>query len=195
MKSEWLLSVLLAAGCAGIAGAAEQRFAVVDMEVVMKAHPETKSSQLILDQQVEEFESEQRELMKEREEAEEAFKEAREKSRNQALSEEAREKHHLVAEEKLRRLRELELTLRKTVVRRKDELRDQQLRMRRRIVKKLREMIAAYCKQKDITLVLDSALPGMPAAESVVYSAPDLDITEDILALIRKQKGGEPKGD
>jgi len=182
-----LLTTVLLGGAA--AHAADTRIAVVDMEIVMRAYPETESSQLILDQKIEEFESEQRQMLAEREEVENAFREVRDKARNPALSEEAREKNRLIAEEKLEKLQAMERELRETSSLRRKQLQDQQLRMRRRIVGKLRDIIGEYCRQEGIDLVLDSALPGQPSVESVVYSAPALDVTEQILALIKTEAG------
>jgi len=182
-----LLTAVLLSGAA--AHAADTRIAVVDMEIVMRAYPETESSQIILDQQIEEFESEQRQMLAEREDLEAEFREVRDKARNPALSEEAREKNRLIAEEKLEKLQAMERELRETASMRRKQLQDQQLRMRRRIVGKLRDIIGEHCKQAGIDLVLDSALPGQPSVESVVYSAPALDITEQVLALIKAAAG------
>ena len=108
---------------------------------------------------------------------------------NTALSDEAREKNRILAEEKLSELREREREIRETASLRRKQLNDQQARMRRRIVKKLREIVKGYCEENKITLVLDSALPGSAAVEAVVYSAEHLDITEEVLGLIKKESG------
>jgi len=48
--------------------AADLKVAVVDMELIMKAYPETKSSRLILEEQLSEFEKEQQGMLDERDE-------------------------------------------------------------------------------------------------------------------------------
>lgn len=174
---------------------AEVKVAVVNMELVMKAFPETQSGRLILEQQVEEFEAEQKEMLKELDQMSGEFREARDQSRNQALSEEAREKHRVVAESKIEQLRQRENEIKENVAMRRKQLQDQQLRMRRRIVKKLREIVAEHCLKNGIALVLDGASPELGGAEAVVYFTESLDITDAVLALIGKEKPSDPPGE
>lgn len=188
-NSALLVLAFLCVALAGAAQADDLKIAVVDMALVMKAYPETRSSRLILEQQLEEFESEQQDMLKEREGLEKVFRNARLQAENTALSDEARQKNRILAEEKLSELREREREIRETATLRRKQLNDQQARMRRRIVKKLRKIIKGYCEENKITLVLDSALPGSAAVEAVVYSAEHLDITEKVLGLIRKESG------
>lgn len=187
-----IAAIVTAAGCLLLAAApaafcGDLNIAVVNMELVMKAYPETQSSRLILEQQVEEFEGEQKEMLEELEEMNGEFREARDQSRNAALSEEAREKHRVIAETKFQELRERERQVKETAALRRRQLQDQQSRMRRRIIKKLREIVAGYCQGNDIDLVLDGAHPKAAGAESVVYCAEKLDITEAILGMIDKE--------
>ena len=137
-------------------------------------------------------EQEQKDLLDERDKLEEKFREAGQQAQSMALSEDAREKHRVIAEGHLEALREMEREIRETTNMRRKQLNDRQLRMRSQIVKKLREIIGAYARGQGITLVLDSAVPGTGTApESVVYSAPDLDITEAILGLIKMTESDE----
>ena len=149
MKMTWILATT---GCLLLAAlpsayCQELKLAVVNMELVMKAYPETQSSRLILEQQLGEFEAEQKDMLKELEEMSKEFKESRDQSRNTALSEAAREKHRVLAETKLEELRQREGEIKETAALRRRQLQDQQVRMRRRIIKKLREIIADYCEK------------------------------------------------
>lgn len=174
--------------------ASDMKIAVVDMELIMNAYPETKSSRLILEQQLAEFEKEQQGMLADRDELEEKFKAAGSKSQNSAFSKEVREKNRVIAESLLQDLRKMENEIRETANLRRKQLGDRQLRMRRRIVTKLRDVVKGYCEKNDISLVLDSAVPGAGnAPESVVYSAEKLDITDAILALVTADELGEDK--
>ena len=165
--------------------AADIKIAVVDMELIMNAYPETKSSRLILEQQLSEFEKEQQGMLDDRDDLEKKFKAAGVKSQNAAFSQEVREKNRVIAEGFLQELRKMENEIRETATLRRKQLADRQLRMRRRIVSKLRDMVKGYCEKNDISLVLDSAVPGSGnAPESVVYNAESMDITDAILKLI-----------
>lgn len=181
-------------GLLGAATAADLKIAVVDMELIMKAYPETQSSRKVLEDQLTQFEQEQKDLLEERNKLEEQFREAGQQAQSMALSDDAREKHRVIAEGHLESLREMEREIRETTNMRRKQLNDRQLRMRSRIVKKLREVIGAYARGQNITIVLDSAVPGTGnAPESVVYSADHLDITENILGLIKLTADGTEK--
>ena len=187
MKKSIKLSVLFAGIIisSGIIQASDMKIAVVDMELVMKAYPETKSSRLILEQQLSEFEKEQQGMLDDRDELEKKFKEAGLKAQNTALSSAVREKNRVIAEGYLDDLRTLESKIRETTNMRRQQLQERQLRMRRRIVKKLRTVIQGYCEKNGIKLVLDSAVPGGGnTPEAVVYNVDEMDITDQILELI-----------
>ncbi len=187
MKRSLVLLVLVASviGFGSFVQAADVKIAVVDMELIMNAYPETKSSRLILEQQLSEFEKEQQGMLDDRDELEAKFKSAGEKSQNSAFSKEVREKNRVLAEGFLQDLRKMENEIRDTANLRRKQLGERQLRMRRRIVAKLRDVVKGYCEKNDISLVLDSAVPGAGnAPESVVYNAEKMDITDAILALI-----------
>jgi len=194
MKTAWIFAVAGSFFLAALPSAYCQdlKIAVVNMELVMKAYPETRSSRLILEQQLGEFENEQKDMLKELQEMSDKFREVRDQSRNTALSEEARETHRAAAEARLEELRQRENEIKETAALRRKQLQDQQLRMRRRIVKKLREIIAGYCEKNNIDLTLDGALPEASGPETVVYCAKKLDITDAILGLISKD---QPSGD
>ncbi len=183
-----LVAVMVILACSSFVKAAGEKIAVVDMELIMNAYPETKSSRLILEQQLSEFEKEQQGMLEDRKTLEEKFKAAGEKSQNSAFSKEVREKNRILAEGFLQDLRKMENDIRETANLRRKQLSDRQLRMRRRIVTKLREIVKGYCEKNDISLVLDSASPEAGnAPESVVYSNEKLDITDAILKLIGEQ--------
>ena len=186
-RSIMVVAVLLSIG--SFVQAENSKIAVVDMELIMKAYPETKSSRLILEQQLSEFEKEQQGMLDDRDELEKKFKAVGEKSQNAVFSKEVREKNRVLAEGYLQDLRKMEAEIRETANLRRKQLGDRQLRMRRRIVTKLRDTVKGYAEKNGITLVLDSAIPGEGSApESVVYSSEKMDITDKILAIITAEK-------
>ena len=124
-------------------------------------------------------------MVKELEELNKKFIATREQAQNSALSDAAREKNRVSAEEQLTELRERKREFDQTAALRQKQLKDQQMRMRDRIITKLRGFVREYCQKNGIDLALDSALPGSAAPEAVVYSAAKLDITEKILEMIK----------
>jgi len=163
---------------------AEMKIAVVDMAKVMKSFGETKSAEALLEKQIEEFEAEQKDMMADRDKVRKEFESARDSARDKALSDKERESKMDVAEQKLNVLRDVEIKIRDRLTQRQKEINDQKVRMQRRIVGKLRELISNHASVKGYTLVLDSAGMGIGGIESVVYSSGSIDITEEVLKVV-----------
>jgi len=163
---------------------AETKIVVVDMSKVMKSFNETKSAEALLEKQIEEFEAEQKDMLAERDKVRKEFESARESARDKALSDKERESKMDIAEQKLNILRESEIKIRDRMALRQKEINDQKVRMQRRIVGKLREIIGKHASEKGYTLVLDSAGMGISGVESVVYSRENIDVTEEVLKII-----------
>ncbi|MDP6523286.1 MAG: OmpH family outer membrane protein [Kiritimatiellia bacterium] len=157
--------------------------AVVDLTRVMNTYPETKAADAQLEDQVKEFEAEQKDLLDEyrklREELEILGKEAA----NRALSEAAREEKRQLAETKLMALKDHERKIQETSEFRRKQINEQRFRMRERIDFKLRGIVAEYAEKKGYNLVLDSAESRLTTRKPVVYRADNFDITEEILKI------------
>ena len=163
---------------------AEMKLATIDMSKVMKSFNETKSAEELLAKQIEEFEAEQKDMVADRDKLRKEFEAARESAKDKALSDKEREKKMDGAEEKLNALRDCELKIRDRMNQRQKEIADQKVRMQRRIVGKLRDIIGKYAAEKKLTLVLDSASLGMSGVEMVVYSTDEMDITAGVIKIV-----------
>ncbi|OGV69889.1 MAG: hypothetical protein A2283_11420 [Lentisphaerae bacterium RIFOXYA12_FULL_48_11] len=186
MNKNTVLFVSVLAGLIAVSPAwcAEAKIVVVDMAKVMKAYSETKTAEALLEKQIEEFEAEQKDMLAERDKVRKEFEAARESARDKALSDKERESKMDVAEQKLNVLREAEMKIRDRMTQRQKEINDQKVRMQRRIVGKLREVIGKYAAEKGYAMVLDSAGMSISGVESVVYSRENMDITEDVLKVV-----------
>jgi len=187
MKTNRMMSIAAAVTIAMFvsnAWCAETKIAVVDMGRVMKVFNDTKSAESFLEKQVEEFEAEQKDMMADRDKLRKEFESARESARDKALSEKERESKMDIAEERLNALRDCEMKIRDKVAQRQKELTDQKIRLQKRIVGKLREIIAKYAADNNITLVLDSSAVAISGVDTVVYSKDNLDITEELLKVV-----------
>ncbi|NQT93071.1 MAG: OmpH family outer membrane protein [Lentisphaerae bacterium] len=180
--------MLLAVCCAEGEGGA---IAVVDMTKIVKVHPKAADAETVLRKQLKEFEQEQEDMLAELEEAERALREAEAEASSKALSEQGRlDKQKLVARktDALQRKRRM---LGETLRLRQKQLSDQELRMRNRIVREIRNEIEAVAGAKGVSLVLDSSSRGLNGIPAVVYSKAELDLTAEIMERVRKQKAKE----
>jgi Skp family chaperone for outer membrane proteins len=179
--------------CMGVTAATAANIAVVDLEKVMKAYPETQSAEAILQSQVDEFELEQKELEQKVDRLKQSFEASLSEAENKALSESAKEKKIAIAREKAK---EYELTrrdVRATLNKRKQELTERGARMSRRIVEKLKDKIQTYAKEKGFDLVLDSSALSMASSEMVLFATDKINITDAILELTANEPKDEKK--
>jgi Skp family chaperone for outer membrane proteins len=100
---------------------------------------------------------------------------------NRALSESSRADSFKQAQEKYVALREFEKELRDLQIERQSELTDLRMRMRRRIIDKIKTIVADYSEKNGVDIVLTST-----AAEpiQVLHFADRVDITEAIIKLV-----------
>jgi len=191
-------ALVLSAACTILAlragWSAEMNMAVVDMSRLINAHPNTESNDSIIEGQLDDFESERREMLAELKKLNKEVELAHEQARNRALSDKVRDSKMDTAAEKLLALRKCEQKIRERANLRRRQISDQRVRMRRQIVSELREIIREYVEKQGLVLVLDSSGIGMNAVESVVYSLERIDISDDILKMLRGVKQDREDG-
>lgn len=177
--------ILLATAClAGTVFGQAPTIAVVDLEELVSLHPNTAADKKLLEQTLKEFTAEKEELKERFEKARDAFEEAVKEVQNPALSEKAKKK---AEDEALKRRTaalnaEREMSERVRALQR--QLTEQEVRMLKRTASEIEDAIAGYARAKKIDLVLQ--LPGekLGAVSGVLYAAPPLNITTNIMTLL-----------
>lgn len=184
--------VLLMFAClASMAPAAEPSIAVVDMEELVRLHPNTASDKKLLERTLKEFNAEKESLKSRAEEARKAFESAVKAAQDPALADAARKGKEGEAmrcrETAIAAEREFNEKMRQM----QNQLTEQEVRMLKRTSEEIDEVVSAYAKEKSLQLVLQ--LPGrkMATASSVLYAVPSLDITPAIM----KRMGIKPDAD
>jgi|GEM_PF-2763156 len=181
-----LLGIAVSATAAA-GGGLEGKIAVLDMEQVMGAHPETRLAEQLLQSQADEYEAEKDAMLAKFERLKEEFEAARDALDNKALSDGGRARKRQEAESKFNLLRDYDRELRQTTLLRQKQLMDRKRRMRERIINKIREVVKSYATEKGFLLVLDSGV-SLDDPGAVLYAAQALDITDDILKIVAAQK-------
>ena len=179
-----LLTLLAAACLSGAALGETPAIAVVDLEELVRLHPNTASDKKLLEQTLKEFTSQKEQLQTRFEEARKTFEEAVREVQNPALSEKAKKKAEDEAMARRTAAVEAERELTETVRSLQRQLTDQEVRMLKRTTGEIEEAITAYAKSKKIELVLQ--LPGekLGAVSGVLYAAPPMNITTNIMKLM-----------
>lgn len=175
--------------------AADVKIGVVQMDRVVRAFPDAKSADSRLKEQVDEFETERDLIIGKINEQKKILEQAATEAQDKALSEAERERKTEGVKEKLKALRELEQQLRETTNKQQRALSEMEMRLRKHIMGKLKDLIAQYAKKNDLTLVLDAAAVGAGGVDVVLYSTEKVDVTEAVLKLVEEQTKRTPEAE
>ena len=178
---------MLAAFVASAAGAAELRVATVDLDKVFTAHPKTQAAEAELKKAEETIQGEMEKMLAEGRAMEETVSKLIDASRNPMLNEEARLRKRDEAEDKKTELQEFQVRVRRTQETKLKQMREQLMKTRQGIVDELTAAVADFAKAEGYDLVLDRSGMTMNAVPMLVYSNPELDVTD---TLIERLKAG-----
>ena len=178
---------MLAAFVASAAGAAELRVATVDLDKVFTAHPKTQAAEAELKKAEEAIQGEMEKMLAEGRALEETVSKLIDAARNPMLNEEARLKKRDEAEDKKTELQEFQVRVRRTQETKLKQMREQLMKTRQGIVDELTVAVADFAKAEGYDLVLDRSGMTMNAVPMLVYSNPELDVTD---TLIERLKAG-----
>jgi outer membrane protein len=184
----WSLVIATAVlfGIASTGRCAESKIAVADFALVLKEFHKTGAAEQELERLKTEFKDDLEEMKKQLGLFETAFEEAREKTRNPMLNEEGLRKQRTEAEEKLIELKEYEQEILKYNDTGRKNLRDQSMRITKRLSDEILEVIKQYAGEKKLDLVLDSGELGLSGRGLVLHSAKTMDITDQVIAELNK---------
>ena len=189
MKKFGLWAAVCALATAG--WAAELKIATVDLDKVFTAHPKTQAAEADLKKAEAGIEAELDKIKAEGLALQDEVGKLREAAKNPLLSEEARMQKRSEAEDKLTELQEFELRARRTQETKLKQMREQVLKSRQAIVDELLETVNQFAKANGYDLVLDRSGLTMNAVPLVVFSNPDLDVTERMIAYLQAKSKAE----
>lgn len=176
MKKAVILAFLTLASVASA-----QKYAVVEMEDLVRLHPNTSADKKLLESMVKDFEAERDKLRARVKELGESFEKAAKEYDNPALSDKAKQKAREDATRRREVAIEADRDLQETVRRRQQELSDQEMRMLKRTTDALREEVTAFAKEKSYQAIF--------AGNVMPFYSKELDVTDDVL----KRLGVDPK--
>ncbi|MDE0838833.1 MAG: OmpH family outer membrane protein [Kiritimatiellae bacterium] len=166
--------------------AADFEIAVVDMEILVKAHSDTDVAESVLKKQADEFEAERAAQIDELDALGKRFEALRQDAESRALSDLGREQKRLEAQEVVVKIREGEKTLNDTTTLRQNQLADRRKRMRQRIVEDVRAVINAYAKSRGIKLVMEKHAR-VGGADMVLFADASIDVTEPLKRRVAEE--------
>jgi outer membrane protein len=192
------------------AHAADTRIVFANMDRIFGEFYKTKLADTQLRDQAGQVMDERKKLMGDFEKLQQEFNKLRDDAQNTALNEDVRTQRRTAAEEKLVEVRDFESKIRRFDETRGKQMKDQQQRMRKRIVEEIRETIQAYARNQMYSAVLDTSGLTANGVEAVLYVEPRVDITGELVDVLNRgrpadaaekagakpaPKGGEAKAD
>lgn len=184
LKRFWAIG-MAAAFAASAAGAAELRVATVDLDKVFTAHPKTQAAEAELKKAEDVIQGEMEKMLAEGRAMEETVSKLIDASRNPMLNEEARLKKRDEAEDKKTQLQEFQVRVRRTQETKLKQMREQLMKTRQGIVDELTAAVADFAKAEGYDLVLDRSGMTMNAVPMLVYSNPELDVTDKLIERLK----------
>jgi Skp family chaperone for outer membrane proteins len=166
--------------------AADLELAVVDMEILVKAHSDTDVAEKVLKKQADEFEAERAAQIEDLDVLGKRFEALRQDAESRALSDLGREQKRLEAQEIVVKIREGEKSLNDTTALRQNQLADRRKRMRQRIVEDVRGVINAYAKSRGIKLVMEKHAR-VGGADMVLFADASIDLTEPLKRRVAEE--------
>lgn len=179
------LSLVVAMLLGGTVLALAGEMAVVDMEMLVKAHPKSDVHRDILRDQLAEMESEKEAMLETLDEKKEAFLDARRAAADPALSEAVRGEREEEAGRQLQVLQEMEQQMRERLMARQREMNDQKLRMHELVEEGVQKLVARVATTQDISFVVDKSAVGVSGSRMVVFHEEKLDITDQVMQEIQ----------
>ncbi len=166
-----------------LTASAQQKIAVVDLEKLIRLHPNTAEDKKQLESTLQDYNKQKEQLQSVAASTRKAFEAAVREATNPALSEAAKQKAEAAALEKRQAALEADRNATEKIRELQRDLNAQELKMLRRTSDQIERAIAAYAKGNGIDLVLQ--LPSkLSAGSGVIYSKPEMDITQAIMKLM-----------
>ena len=166
-----------------LTASAQQKIAVVDLEKLIRLHPNTAEDKKQLEATLKDYNKQKEQLQSVAASTRKAFEAAVREATNPALSEAAKQKAEAAALEKRQAALEADRNAAEEIRKLQRDLNAQELKMLKRTSDVIERAIAAYAKGNGIDLVLQ--LPSkLSPGTGVVYSKPEMDITAAIMKLL-----------
>jgi Skp family chaperone for outer membrane proteins len=160
---------------------AQNRMATVDLRKVFDGYWKKRQAEAALKERQTDMEKEDRNMVDDYKKVKEDYQSLLASANDQAVSSEEREKRKNSAEEKLRRMKEMEETIAQYERQARTTIGEQSQRMRSNILTEIRNVVNAKAKAGGFSLVIDTAAESINSTPVFLYSANENDITDAVL--------------
>ncbi len=185
MRNIALFAAVAVAAALALPAFAETKIATIDLEKVVRLHPNTASDKKLLEKTLQDYTQEADALEAAAVAARKEFEAVAADMRNPALGEKAKKK----AEEEARAKFEAAKQAEQAAIEKKRSLQrnltDQEVRMLKRTLDEIEDVIAKYAKDNGVSAVLPTSGAKLGIAPAVFWTDDSLDITAEIMKIMK----------
>lgn len=183
LSRRWILGSLVFCLLGGSA-VAQNRMATVDLRKVFDGYWKKRQAEAALKDRQTDMEKEDRNMVDDYKKVKDEYQGLLASANDQAVSTEERDKRKNSAEEKLRRLKEMEETIAQYERQARTTIGEQSQRMRSNILNEIKTVVNAKAKTGGFSLVIDTAAESINNTPIFLYSNGENDITDSVLAQL-----------
>ena len=176
----WIAVTILIALLSGSA-MAQNRIATIDLRKVFDGYWKKKQAEAALKERQSDIEKEDRNMVDDYKKAKEEYQSLLTSANDQAVSSEERDKRKNAAEDKLRRMKEMEESIATYERQARTTIGEQSQRMRSNILSEIRNVVNSKAKAAGFSLVIDTAAETINSTPAFLYSNNENDITDSVL--------------
>jgi len=182
-------SLLIAISLFLMAGAsmAAERIVFIDLERVFNEFYKTQLAKSKIEVQQKDVDVERQLMVDEMTAISDEVDVLKKEARDITLSQEIRDGKRILYEERLLELRDKQKEIEEFTERRKQQAQMQVARMSQTIMDEIRLSVIEYAKQEGLQAVIDNSTR-RAAVGVFIYTHPDVDITESVLALLNSKR-------
>src|SRR5579859_5523085 len=160
---------------------AQNRIATVDLRKVFDGYWKKKQAEAALKDRQTDMEKEDRNMVDDYKKAKDDYQSLLASANDQAVSTEERDKRKNAAEEKLRRMKEMEETIAGYERQARTTIGEQSQRMRSNILSEIRNVVNSKAKAAGYFLVVDTAAESLNSTPVFLLASTENDITDAVL--------------
>jgi outer membrane protein len=186
------------AAMAGMAGAAELKVAVIDLQKTFAEYYKTKEADVMLKERLTGLQKEMQDMKNDYQKMVEETTKLRDDAQDKTLSEQARKEKQQAFETKVQDVRNMERKLQEFQATRQKQFEDQSRRMRQGIVEEITKVVNDIGAKEKYNLILDRSGSTLNGTATLLFAQDVKDLTDDVVKLMNANKpagGSKPAVD
>jgi len=188
MKQTILSLTLLFGILASPLAQAQGKIASIDLQKVFDGYWKTKQISDNLQSQGKDYQTNREKLILQYQAVNEEYRKLRESASDQAVSASEREKRGKEADTKLVQVRSMEKDITDYDNTTRTQIAETQARMKKNIVRDIRETIGKIAKKDGFAMVIDTAAEARTETPIILYNDGSNDVTDKVLSLLNAEK-------